>query len=66
MQELSITVKTAHQRFTEKELVYDPIHFCRDNPFLIERVQAAVARIGLLPEEEAPKITVKSVIHWQR
>ncbi len=65
MQELSITVKTAHQRFTEKELVYDALTFSRDNPFLIERVRAAVARIGLLPEEESPKITVRSVIRWQ-
>ena len=65
MQELSITVKTAHQRFTEKELIYEPLTMSTVNPFLIDRVRAAVARIGLLPEEESPKITVKSVIRWQ-
>lgn len=65
MQELTITVKTAHQKLTEKELVYDALNMSKDNPFLIERVKAAVARIGLAPEEESPKITVKSVIRWQ-
>ena len=65
MQELSITVKTAHQKFTEKELVYDPLVMSKENSFLVDRVQAAVARIGLHHDDESPKITVKSVLHWQ-
>ena len=65
MNELSITVKTAHQKFTEKEVVYDPLIMSKDNAFLVERVKAAVERIGLTPDEESPKVTVKSVIRWQ-
>jgi len=65
MQELSITVRTAHQKLTEKELVYDPLTMSKDNPFLIERVKRVFDRISVGIEEESPKITVKSVIRWQ-
>ncbi len=65
MQELSIIVKTDHVKVTEKEIIFDPLLMTLDNPYLIEKVRNVVQKMGLLPEEESPKILVKSVLYWQ-
>lgn len=65
MQELSITVKTANEKLTERHLLYDALLMTKDNPFLIEKVKAVFDRVIKDPHEESPKITVKSVLRWQ-
>ena len=66
MFDISITVKTAHTKVTEKDIIHDnDLMLAKHNPFLIQKVKDAVEKLGLHPEEESPKITVKAVLRWQ-
>jgi hypothetical protein len=65
MIKLSITVQNEESKLTEHELVYDALLLTSNNPFLIDRVKAAVIKFGLSPDDESPKITIKTVFDWQ-
>jgi hypothetical protein len=63
--ELSITVKDEDRRFIKKELLYGELLLSRDNPILIDKLQAVLKEMNADPHDPALDIIINPKMVWQ-
>jgi len=64
MIELSITIKDESRTYVDKDIIYDPLTFDRNNPEIIKRVKDAIQAFPGPTDIESPDITIRAKMVW--